>query len=51
MVDEFARLGLSIKYSRVAYLARKMALSSIQEFADEGVVFPHCLRYVHGWSC
>ena len=44
MVDELARLGLSVNYRRVMYLEKKMGLSVIQQFADEGVVCPPGLR-------
>ena len=36
MVDELARLGLSVNYRRVMFLEKKMGLSVIQQFADEG---------------
>ena len=37
MMDELARLGLSVNYRRVMYLEKKMGLSVIQQFTDEGV--------------
>ena len=37
MVDEFARRGLSLNYRRVMHLEKKMGLSVIQQFTDEGV--------------
>ena len=44
MVDELARRGLSVNYRCVMYLEKKMGLSVIQQFADEGVVCPPGLR-------
>ncbi len=44
MVDELARLGLSVNYRRVMYLEEKMGLSMIQQFTYEGVVAPPGLR-------
>ena len=38
MVDELARLGLPVHYRRVMYLEKKMGLSVIQQFTDEGVI-------------
>ena len=46
MVDELARLGLSVNYRRVMYLEKKMGLSVIQQFADEGVVCPPGLQII-----
>ena len=39
MVNELARLGLSVNYRRVLYLEKKMGLSVIQRFTDEGYSF------------
>ena len=35
MVDELARLGLSVNYRRVVYLEKKMGLFVIQQFTGE----------------
>ena len=40
MVDELARLGLPVHYRRVMYMEKKMGLSVIQQFTDEGVISP-----------
>ena len=37
IVDELARLGLSVNYRRVMYLEMKMGLSVIQQFTGEAV--------------
>ena len=44
MVDELVRLGLAVNYRRVIYPEKKMGISLIQQFTDEGVVSPHGLR-------
>ena len=44
MVDELARLVLSVNYRRVMYLEKKMGLSVIQQFTSEGVVSTPVLR-------
>ena len=36
MVDELASLWLYVKYRRGMYLEKKMGLSVIQQFTDEG---------------
>ncbi len=36
MVDELARLGLSVNYHHFRYMEKKMGLSVIQQFTDEG---------------
>ena len=46
MVGELARFGLSVIYCCVMYLEKKMGLSVIQQFTDEGVVSPGTL---HRW--
>ena len=46
MVNELqlVRRMLSVNYRRVMYLEKKMGLSVIQQFTDEGVVSPNGLR-------
>ena len=44
MVDELAILGLSVNYRGVMYLEKKVGLSVIQQFTDEGVVSTSGLR-------
>ena len=44
MVDELARLGLSVNYRRVMYLEMTMGLPVIQQFTGDVVVSPPGLR-------
>ena len=39
MVDELARLGLSVNYRCVMYMEKKVGLSEIQQFTEEGGSF------------
>lgn len=44
MVDQLARLGISISYSRVLQLEDQLAASMCQQFHAEGIVCPSNLR-------